>query len=109
MLCYFSTKCQRSVFFVLFAKTTCLVLELWSKNLKTNQNVEFSKSQYLTKNLATSSGCTQARLNMSKVTTNGNQLYLKNELSYEVRFLHVFAIEVTLSIISSGSGETCPN
>ena len=46
---------------------------------------------------------------MLKVTTNGDQLYLKNELSYEVGFLHVFAIEVTLSIISSGSGETCPN
>ena len=28
-----------------------LVLELWSKNLKTNQNAGFFKLQYLTKNL----------------------------------------------------------
>ena len=28
-----------------------LVLELWTKNLKTNQNAGFFKPQYLTKNL----------------------------------------------------------
>ena len=28
-----------------------MVLELWSKNLKTNQNAGFFKLQYLTKNL----------------------------------------------------------
>ena len=39
------------MFFVLFAKTLCLVLELWSKNLKTNKNAEFFKPQDLTKNL----------------------------------------------------------
>ena len=29
-----------------------LVLELWTKNLKTNQNAGFFKPQYLTKNLS---------------------------------------------------------
>ena len=52
MLSYFSTKCQ--CFFVLFFKKNMfanLALELWSKNLKTNQNAGFFKPQYLTKNL----------------------------------------------------------
>ena len=34
----------------MFAKN--LVLDLWSKNQKTNQNVGFLKLQYLTKNLS---------------------------------------------------------
>ena len=58
MLSYFSTKYQ-SFFCTLCKKKTkkkkhiCknLVLELWSKNLKTNQNTGFFKSQYLRKNL----------------------------------------------------------
>ena len=39
-----------------------------------------------------------------------SQLYLKNELSYEVSFFACGKeeIEVTLSIISSGSSQTCP-
>ena len=58
-----------------------LVLELWTKNLKTNQNAGFFKPQYLTKNMryevelldmirGPRSGCAQARLNMPKGTTN---------------------------------------
>ena len=45
---------------------------------------------------------------MPKVTTN-SQFYLKNELSYEVSFFErgKEAMEVTLSIISSGSGQAC--
>ena len=43
---------------------------------------------------------------MPKVTTN-SQFYRKNELSYEVSFLHKKAIEVTLSIVASGSDQTC--
>ena len=34
-----------------------------------------------------SSGCAQAHMNISKKTNS--QLYLKDELSYEVSFLHV--------------------
>ena len=43
MLIYFSMKVP--MFFWIFAKTTNLVLELWSKNLKTNQNAGFFKLQ----------------------------------------------------------------
>ena len=46
---YFSTKVR--MIFWLFAKTTCLVLEFWSKNLKTNQNAGSFKLQYLTNKL----------------------------------------------------------
>ena len=58
--------------------------------------------------MAASTGCAQPWLNMPKVTTN-SQCYLKNELSYEVSFFACDkeAIEVTLSIISSGSGQAC--
>ena len=90
------------------------------------QNAGFFKPQYFTKNvryevefldmirgpkkyqLVASSGCAQACLNMPKVKTN-SQCYFKNELSYEVSFFACGkkAIEVTLSIISSGSGQAC--
>ena len=45
---------------------------------------------------------------MPKVKTN-SQCYFKNELSYEVSFFACGkkAIEVTLSVISSGSGQAC--
>ena len=45
---------------------------------------------------------------MPKGTTN-SQFYLKNELNYEVSFFErgKEAIEVTLSIILSGSGQAC--
>ena len=53
MLSYFSTKFQCFLFPLLKKQHVCknLVLELWSKNLKTNQNAGFFKPQYLTKNL----------------------------------------------------------
>ena len=55
MPCYFIMKCQCFFFFLLFAKKNTfaknLVLELWSKNLRTNQNAGFFKLQYLTKNV----------------------------------------------------------
>ena len=75
-------------FFLHLAKN--LVLDLWSENLKTNQNARFFKLQYLTKTLSCeveffdmtrgprkhlilvgcSGGCGQAYLNMPKVITN---------------------------------------
>ena len=84
-----------------------LVLELWTKNLKTIRMQDslnhiisqrtwgmklnfwiWLKVQGTTKYyLDASSGCAQAHMNISKKTNS--QLYLKDELSYEVSFLHV--------------------
>ena len=87
-----------------------LGLELQSKNHKTNQdggflNYNISQKTWDKKvnfwillevqestkyQLTALSSCAQARLNMQKVTTQiVSQLYLKNDLSYEVSFLHV--------------------
>ena len=87
-----------------------LGLELQSKNHKTNQdggflNYNISQKTWDKKvnfwillevqestkyQLTALSRCAQARLNIQKVTTQiVSQLYLKNDLSYEVSFLHV--------------------
>ena len=87
-----------------------LGLELQSKNHKTNQdggflNYNISQKTWDKKvnfwillevqestkyQLTALSSCAQARLNIQKVTTQiVSQLYLKNDLSYEVSFLHV--------------------
>ena len=87
-----------------------LGLDLQSKNHKTNQdggflNYNISQKTWDKKvnfwillevqestkyQLTALSSCAQARLNIQKVTTQiVSQLYLKNDLSYEVSFLHV--------------------
>ena len=59
--------------------------------------------------MAASSGCAQACLNMPKVTTNSESVLSQEWVELWSSFFACDkeAIEVTLSIISSGSGQTC--
>ena len=106
-------QCKVPMFFLYFLLkqhvSKNLILELWTKNLKTNHKARFFKPQYLTKNLRYEVEFldmirSKKALNISWLLQVGvirhnwpfpkrqqivSQLYLKNELSYEVSFLHV--------------------